>query len=229
MISVITCTMRNTNMQNVFENYLSQMYKEKELIIVLNQDDMNIWEWKRKANKFPNVSVYQLPNWITLGECMNFAVKKAKFDYIAKFDDDDYYAPYYLTEAMEVFVKTDADIVGKRTVFVYMENTQSLMLRAKPHMENVRDATLVFKKKAWQVVPFRHLNKKSFWKFQNKARKKGFKFGITSRYNYTYIRRSPNEHTFNINDEDFLKKCTFLKKTQDYKKHVRNDPGPEES
>ncbi len=55
-----------------------------------------------------NVSIYQLPEEKTLGECLNFGIEMAQYDIVAKLDDDDYYSPYYLTEAMEVFTTTDA-------------------------------------------------------------------------------------------------------------------------
>lgn len=224
MITVITCTFRNHSMKNIFDNYNNQIFEKKELIIVLNDDNMDIKKWKQEAKKYSNVTIYQLPSRITLGMCMNYAVKRANYNYIAKFDDDDYYAPYYLTEAIEVFNQSDVDIVGKRTVYVYMDSSQSLMLRPKPQMKNVRDATLVFKKKVWQQIPFKPRNQKSFWEFQNKARMRGFKIGTSSKYNYTYIRRSPEEHTFNIDQEKFLGKCEFVKNSEDFKSYIEKTP-----
>ncbi len=224
MVSVITCTIRNKNMENVFQNFNQQTYKKKELIIVLNNDKMNIKKWRRAAKKYKNVRIYQLSSKITLGDCMNYAVGKAKYDYIAKFDDDDFYGPHYLTETMQTFKETGTDIVGKRSVFVYMEQTKSLMLRARPEMENVRDATLLFHKRVWKKVRFKPRNRKSFWIWQNKAREKGFKIETTSKYNYTYSRRAPEDHTFSISDKSFMKKVTFVAKMDDYKEYVQRDP-----
>lgn len=45
------------------------------------------------AKKLRNIHVYRAPQHHSLGACLNHAVKKAKYSYIAKFDDDDYYAP----------------------------------------------------------------------------------------------------------------------------------------
>lgn len=84
MISVITCRIRPELMDNVFENYSHQVFKKKELIIILNHDDMDLKQWIQKAKQYPNVFVYQLPSKKTVGECKNFAVKKAKYSYIGK-------------------------------------------------------------------------------------------------------------------------------------------------
>lgn len=92
MISVITCTNRPDRIKNIFRNYRQQSLKKKELIIILNRKNMNLRRWRKKARKHSNVSVYQIKNRI-IGHCYNFAVTKAKYAYISKFDDDDYYGP----------------------------------------------------------------------------------------------------------------------------------------
>lgn len=42
MVSVITCTIREEYIENVFKNYEQQLWKDKELIIILNKDTMNL-------------------------------------------------------------------------------------------------------------------------------------------------------------------------------------------
>lgn len=95
-VSVITCTNKPIYMNNIFENYWNQTWSEKELIIILNKDDMDLAQWRRKANGDPNIFIYQLPENLSLGQCLNFAIDQTQCDFIAIFDDDDYYAPLYL-------------------------------------------------------------------------------------------------------------------------------------
>ncbi len=102
---------------------------EKELIIILNKDDMDIEMWKERSKGNENVSIYQLPEEKTLGECLNFGIEKARYNIVAKFDDDDYYSPYYLTEAMQIFLTTDAQVVGKGKAFMYFEKEKLLTLQ----------------------------------------------------------------------------------------------------
>ena len=119
MVSLIACTIRTNMMNNIFENFSRQNWKEKELIIILNNDKMDIEKWKEKAADYENVTIYQLPQEKTLGNCLNFGIEKAKYDIVAKFDDDDYYSPYYLTEAMEIF-KTDKCTVSWQRKILYV-------------------------------------------------------------------------------------------------------------
>src|ERR1700730_13001262 len=48
-ISIIACTMRPEFINNIFANYNRQSYKNKELIIILNHDDIDIDKVKIKA------------------------------------------------------------------------------------------------------------------------------------------------------------------------------------
>ncbi|MCM3439699.1 glycosyltransferase [Metabacillus halosaccharovorans] len=229
MISVITITNRPEFLDNVFENYERQVFKKKELIIVLNSDSMNIEEWKKRAENYLKVSVFQLPEQVSLGACTNFAAKKTKHNYIAKMDDDDYYAPYYLTDTMDAFNKTDADIVGKATTFCYFESSKALVIR-DPGKENkfvkgvVKGATLAFKKKVFNTVKFPNISTREDTLFMRKARKKGFKIYSTHKYNHTYCRRDFKDHASLVTDEKILKKSKLVSYTDDFKTPVQKVP-----
>ncbi|OIJ18532.1 hypothetical protein BKP45_18990 [Anaerobacillus alkalidiazotrophicus] len=224
MVSIITCTIRPEYINHVFENYERQTWKDKELIIVLNREDMDLMEWKKKAEQYQNVSVYQKPYEITVGECKNFAIKKAKFDYIAKFDDDDYYSPHFLSEGMKAFEDKNADITGKCAYFAYIERTKELVTRF--NVENrfvsaVCDSTLIFKKEIFNHVQFTtKQNQGSDRQFQIESQEKGYKIYSTSKYNYTNIRRDVKYHTWKISEENFLKNCRFVANTDHYKNLV---------
>src|SRR4051812_2535789 len=98
--------------ETVFRNFEQQNYQEKELIIILNKNSMNIDSWKKRAEQSTNVRVYQIHEDTTLGDCLNFGVTLSKYDCIAKFDDDDYYGPKYISSMMEDFETHEADIIG---------------------------------------------------------------------------------------------------------------------
>ncbi|WP_051317253.1 glycosyltransferase [Ectobacillus panaciterrae] len=206
MISIIVCTKRERAMQNVFENYERQQYEEKELIIVLNYDRMNINNWKKEADKYKNVSVFQLPQQTTLGECYNFAIPKARYPYIAKFDDDDYYSPYYLSEAARGFEESGAAVVGKSTVFIYYigrafltifnEGKEFVHIRGEKELykKYLPGATLVFKKDIYPAISFEHINVGEDTMFLEACLKQGLPAYSTSRYNYVYLRYPQTTH-----------------------------------
>ena len=113
LISIITCTKRENFIENVYENYQRQEWQDKELIIILNNNAMSLKKWQTKAKSYENVSVYQLSEAISLGNCLNFGIEQSKYDYIAKFDDDDYYSPKYLTQAMSELRGREHLLLGK--------------------------------------------------------------------------------------------------------------------
>ncbi|WP_416151231.1 glycosyltransferase [Salipaludibacillus sp. HK11] len=219
-VSVITCTNREHFQNNIFENFLRQTVESKELIIVLNNDKMDVDIWKKKADEYSNISVMKLPESTSLGACLNEGVKRTQFDYIAKFDDDDFYAKYYLEEALGGFEKSNADIVGKRTVYTFFESKQLLGVH-RPFFENqsvnnVRGATLIFRKKIIQLVPFPSINKGEDGSFLWRCVRKGYKIYSTSKSNFVCVRRA-NVATHTERNQLLIKGCRDLIHTDDYK------------
>lgn len=221
MISVITCTNRNTMMENVFLNYSIQTMKNKELIIVLNKDNMDLKVWRTEAKKYPYVSVYQMPERMTVSDCKNFAVQKASYDHIAKFDDDDYYAPSYLQSAWTTFTRhKKADIVGKSSVYYYFQESKLLCLFPSltecTWTDNVADSTLVFKKSIFHHVRFSKQKIGSDKKFQRDCIETGYKIFATDKYNHAIIRSRYRNHTWKINEQKLISMCSDIVYTDDY-------------
>lgn len=233
-VSIITCTNRSNYMSNIFDNYKRQNYNKKELIIILNNNKLNNDDWKQKSKLYNNVRIFKLDENISLGYCYNFGVNKAKYDYIAKFDDDDYYGPKYLEETMKAFKNTQASIVGKGTYFVYFEKLKKLGI-TKASKENsyvtfVAGPTLVFKKKILEKVKFRDISLTEDKYFQQDSLKNGFKIYSTNRYNFVYIRHgASSKHSWKISDKDFLKHCKIIDTIKEYQSYVNkksNSPNP---
>ncbi|MDM5228013.1 glycosyltransferase [Cytobacillus sp. NJ13] len=221
-VSIITCTNKPIYMNNIFENYWNQTWSEKELIIILNRDDMDLAQWRRKANGDPNIFIYQLPKNLSLGQCLNFAIDQTQCDFIAIFDDDDYYAPLYLNNMMLAFDYTDADIIGKKTHYVYFESCKALYLR-NLNQENqfvnwVCGGKKIVKRNVFDKVRFRNISNNEDVKFCKDCVKHGFKIYSTDRYHLVYVRRAnPEYHTWKINDKKLIKSCKFITYTDDYK------------
>jgi len=214
-------------MENVIQNYRNQTWKNKELIIILNQNNMDIKKWKRKIENVPNVFVYQLEEEKTLGECLNFAIKKARHDFIAKFDDDDYYSGNYIKDSIAVFDRLNVDVVGKRTIYMYFNHEKILALH-KPGKENryvtqgLKGATLVFKKEISEKILFPKLNLGEDTIFIRECVRNGFKLYSMDRNNYVCLRLGKDgHHTWNIDNNILLKKSSIICKTIDYKSFIQ--------
>ncbi len=222
MISIICCTKRQNFMENVFQNYERQVWKDKELIIVLNRNDMDINNWIERAKQHLCVSVYQLPEETTLGECLNYGIEKSKNAYIAKFDDDDYYAPNYLTESITALNDKGADIVGKRSVYMYFEEWRTLAIY-RPGRENrfvkrgLKGATLLFKREIWEEIKFPSKNQHEDDVFLKFCRQKGYKLYSTDKCNFVVLRTASPQHQHTSGDNNWLiSKCSIVCETDDY-------------
>lgn len=222
MVSIIACTMRDQMVDNVFKNYERQAWKEKELIIILNNDQMLMDKWQSKANQFHNVSIYQVPEEKTLGDCMNFGIEKAKYDIIAKLDDDDYYSSYYLTEAMDAFNTTDAEFIGKGTSFLYFEENELLTLYKRSNeneagIDFLKGGTLLFKKSIYPKNKFPSQKTGSDSHFRRQCISNNIKMYSTSRYNYVCVRRADlRSHTYQLPPGEFMKNCEVIERTSNY-------------
>ncbi|GGF97978.1 polysaccharide deacetylase family protein [Paenibacillus abyssi] len=234
MISIICCTMRQHFIENVFKNYERQDVKEKELIVILNRDDMDQKKWEQRAKGSQGVSIYRLPESTSLGGCLNYGVRKSKYDLIAKFDDDDYYASKYLKRQIREIEKQKADIVCKRSVFVYFEKDKKLAVHLHGEENKfvftpggIKGATLVFKKKIQQKVKFPELNVSEDYQFIKASVQKGYKVYTTDKYNYACIRRkTPGHHTWRVRDDSLLGRSKLICKTSDFKPYIQKVSKP---
>ncbi|WP_236914999.1 glycosyltransferase [Clostridium sp. Cult2] len=223
-VSVITCTNLPYSLSNILENFIRQDYEKKELIIIINNNNIDEKEWIETTSKYDYIRVFKLDEKISLGKCLNFGVDRAKYDIIAKFDDDDYYGPKYLSDSTQYFNSTNAKVVGKGTTLIYFVASEILSIR-EPGKENkyvkfVNGSTLVFKKEVFDKVRFRDISLTEDVHFCNDCIKKGIKVYSSSRYHHVYFRHPSKEnHTWKIKDEEFLSSyCS----TDVLKKHLDN-------
>lgn len=223
-VTVITPTNSITSLKNILENFNRQDLKEKELIIIINNNSIDENQWKNLVSKYENIKIYKLSENISLGRCLNFGVNKAKFNIIAKFDDDDYYGPKYLSDSLKAFDETDAKLIGKGATFVYLVGKKILTIR-NPHEENkytnfVNGSTLIFKKNIFKKVKFQDKNIAEGINFCKDCLKNKIKIYSTNRYHHVYFRH-PNQrkHTWKIEDEKFLKLCC---KPEQFSKYIES-------
>ncbi len=213
-------------MDNVFENYERQRYKDKEMIIVLNRDDMDINKWRKKASQYKNVSVYQVPQKYKLGKCLNYGIERAKHSIIAKFDDDDYYGRYYLEESVNKMHSHNVPVIGKNGCFIYFEPKKALMLfrggRQDRYQGFIKGGTLMFKKYVWKNIKFNEKKRHgSDVAFLSGCRKRGYKIYSVSKYNYVCVRREDvKSHTQKTPTEEYMDRCKLVKHTTDYIPYV---------
>lgn len=204
-VSVITCTNRPQHFERLVGNYMRQKYKMKELIVVLNKNSMKLQDYLGKIKQCKDISIYKLPESKTIGDCLNYAISKAKYDYISRFDDDDYYSPFYLQSMMRALRKSKSDIVGKRACLVFLESSSRLLLRhpkeENTFVEQIAGATLTCRKQIFNKVRFNAVSLGETVGFLKRCTNKGYRIYSTDRSHFVIRRRAQKgSHTWKISD-----------------------------
>ncbi|WP_221563885.1 UDP-glucose 4-epimerase GalE [Alkalihalobacillus sp. TS-13] len=233
MVSVITCTMRDSCLENVFNNYARQKWDDKELIIVLTKAEMDLERWETEAKKHKNVSVFRVEDGSSLGKCLNFAVEQTNYEIIANFEDDDYYAPEYLTESVSTLEKTNADVIGKTTVFLFMPERKVLTIfnsnnehqyvndQTRFGKQYLQGGTLVMKRHIFEKVTFRNQIKELDRLFCQDCVDKGFKVYSAGMEDFVYIRNdSGSGHTWKVSNDIILNACEVVAHTDDFEPYI---------
>ncbi|PZD96529.1 glycosyltransferase family 2 protein [Paenibacillus sambharensis] len=228
-VSIITCTNRRGYMRNLINNYKRQRHPKKELIIIINCNSIPLAPYRKLTAGIQNIRIYQLPERYTLGACLNYAVDKANYSCIAKFDDDDYYAPYYLTESLETLKRAKADVLGKKAHYMYLRGSKKLLLRFQQYENRqtklLPGATLVFKRSVFNKVRFPNRNVGEDDLFCLRSRRAGYKVYSGSRYNFAAIRRKNSaNHTWIISDRELISHHKIIPGVRSFRKFVQKPP-----
>ncbi|EJL29970.1 glycosyltransferase [Brevibacillus sp. BC25] len=217
-VSIITCTNRPHFFNNIIANYKTQLFRVKELVIVINKDSMSLEKYRKKVRGYKNISIYKVPERVSLGRCLNYAVSKTKYQFIAKFDDDDYYSPYYLKQQMNDLHRTGADIVGKRAYMAYLQARKLLILRF-PKQQNkflgaLAGGTILFRKRVFNRVRFANVSLGEDGRFIRASRARGYKIYASAPRNYIAVRRkNKKSHTWTAGDRYLMSGSRVLAKS----------------
>ncbi|EYE89442.1 glycosyltransferase [Fervidicella metallireducens AeB] len=220
-VSIITPTNKKYNIDNIFDNYARQNYQNKELIIILNKNDLSLEAYRKKSLNYTNVSIFQLDENKSLGACRNFGISMARYEYIANFDDDDYYSPYYLTNGIGILNSVEVDIIGKFTSFVYFKSSKLLTIY-KPGNENkfsynLFDGSLIMKKSIFDKIRYSNRTYLVEKEFLKRCYERNVKIYASDKYDYVIVRDSDlDNHTWKIEDDRLFKYCQFYAQTNDF-------------
>ncbi|MDP7040232.1 MAG: glycosyltransferase, partial [Myxococcota bacterium] len=227
MISVVCSTNRPHRIGNVLDNYQRQSYENKELLVILNEDSMSVEGVKKLIadRGIDNARVFQLPSERSLGECLNLAIDKSEGEFWTKIDDDNYYAENFLSDLMLAFDYTDAAIVGKCAYYCYLSGSKTLAIRffgeENKYVNFLSGSAMICKREVFDKVRFPEQSISEDTIFLKDCIKNNFKLYSADKYNYVCM-RNPNldEHTWKIDEDEYLRKCKVISYTDDYKTPV---------
>ncbi|KHD34459.1 glycosyl transferase [Clostridium acetobutylicum] len=224
-ITIITVTNKQKYIKNIMDNFRRCLYPKKEFIIILNDTKLQTSLYKNYFSKTKNLKLLKVDSSYSLGECLNLAISKSNYNYIAKMDDDDYYGSHYILDSMNAFNYTDASIIGKTTHFIYFEDRKLLNLwcqgNENTYATSVAGATFVMKKSIFNKVKFNNLSNGEDIDLLSQCNNLGIKIYSCSKFNYVYNRHaSTDNHSWKISNDLLVKRSIKLCITKNYKRIV---------
>jgi len=227
-INVVCVSNRGLDyLPNIINNYKRQSYEFKRLHIIfnskVNKDDVENYI---KESKIENYFVSYSPS-KTLGECLNYSIKKMPEEYAiwCKMDDDDYYGKNYIMHNLEGMLKSKCLIVGRSCIFVYIPETKKVVIKnnggVSKRTKFVYGATLFIDRKVFSQMKFPTRNSGEDSDFLRKANKKRIMIYSSTMNDFISIRHLNSKfHTWKTNKFFIGCKTTTIKLPDDFKEHI---------
>lgn len=219
LASIVVTSNRPYFIDRIVDNVTNQSYPNIEVIVIAQKYTAeqldNLKQKLSKSNKLKNVIVVQNDSDDTLGKRLNQGIKLSKGEYVAKFDDDDFYFPNYLQDMLIPFKFGDYGIIGKKEIFIFLESQNKTFVRYKGqrHLETdfLTGATLVFARDALKKLSFGDLNRGEDSNILEQAKKLGIKMYVTDPFNFVVFRsKELSNHTWQVDDNFFTNKGVFV-------------------
>ena len=161
----VSCIVPTSNrpdfIPDIIETFNSQLYENKELIIVADfiEDLPNLSSYISSGINF-----YITGKKMYVGEKRNIACEAASGDIIVHLDDDDWYSPQWLDISVEALSDSYIKVAGLSSLHFYDTVRDELWLyhhnyiiKKKKH-RHMCGATLAYRKSTWEQYPFQNLH-----------------------------------------------------------------------
>ena len=126
---IIPCYNIENYIEKCIESIEKQTYKNIEIIVVDDgSKDKTVEILNNLQKKYSNIKVYQNSKNRGAAYARNFAIKKAKGEYIGFVDSDDYITEDYYEKLMQKAIEEDADLVATDIEVVFEGTNQPSIL-----------------------------------------------------------------------------------------------------
>jgi len=225
-IAALLVTMRQQLLAGCIERFRADHYPHKELVVVLHGAGVSLDDARALIQPGENISIYQLGKELSLGACLNFAAAQSDAEYWAKFDDDDFYGPNYLSDIMLYRRAIDFPVGGKPAAFIYCEASDEFrwderyaVTRARQYRRagrneriHIAGGTLVGKREVLESVPFSVTRRRgSDSDFLKRTEAAGLDFLAFDFFNFALFRSGkPGFHTWNADMDEFKQRTIHV-------------------
>lgn len=208
-VSALVSTFRPGQLEHIFSSIGSQIGLEAELVLLTHGFEPDPALLLRLQGKYGVKELRWLtaPRSVPLGECLNMCVSAASGAVLTKMDDDDYYAPHYLSDQVYALEYSRADIVGKQAHYMYLAEHNATVLRFADwehrYTRMVMGPTIMGLADAFREVPFAAVGRGEDTGFLQDILSGGGVVYSSDRFNYCQQRVSSG-HTWAIGDAELL-------------------------
>lgn len=226
LVSIILSTRRWLFINRIVESISKQTYGRIEVIFALREDwpAEKVTELENRLTGVGNIErvrIMKFPSTVSLGHKLNAAIDAARGEFIAKFDDDDWYFPNYLQDMILTFDFSGADLCGKWTFPVWLEGSDTLILRNPDHEHKLTNfvcgASFVAKKSWFKKVPFADKSQGEDTNVLKKTLEIGGKIYSADHFNFINYRAADTQHhTWRADNDLFLRTGRLVGKMKDF-------------
>lgn len=227
-VSMVLSTAKPKYLNNIIANLDRIKYPKVEYIIIIHNSRVDTQVYAERLRGRKNVRLLVLPENYSLGDCLNYGVELAKYDYIGKMDDDDYYGANFIGDLMLAFQYTNAQIVGKGVHFVYFEANQALGLRLPlavsysledgrfyvnryTYGPSLSGGALIAKRGVFTKVRFSSVSLGEDVRFMKDCTRKNIPIYAVDPFNYVYMRHGDRmDHTWNVNSQFVFRQAKII-------------------
>ncbi|MGW9405398.1 glycosyltransferase family protein [Arthrobacter sp. NPDC055585] len=208
-VSLLVSTIRPHQLRSVFGTIGSQEGVETELILATHGFHLPADQLRSLQAEFgvDNVSVLERPRSVSLGRCLNDCVTASSGQVLSKMDDDDFYSPRYLVDALHALTYSKADIVGKQAHYVFLDQANTAVLRYADrehrYTTSVMGPTITGGRDTFENVNFQDLSLGEDTTFLRDVVREGGRIYSADRFNYFQYRGSA-DHTWKISDAKIM-------------------------
>lgn len=201
-VACLLVTRRPALLDACLRRFRADLYPHKELVVVVHDNDADLRDIRRSIGAHEPIRILRLGEQYGLGACLNFAFEHTDATYWAKWDDDDYYGPHYLSDFMLYRRAIDFDIAGKPMAFTWLDEAAELLwderwgarthvLRTAIDSKNagVAGATLMGHRRVLESTPFPDARRRGTdSEFLRRSHERGWNLLATDPFNFVRYR-----------------------------------------
>ena len=219
-VAMICVSKRPENLPLILDNFSRQRYSNIKYHIIWNvglRDKDHCLNAAKEA-KFNNLQVSFVDEQYNIGTCLNLGIQSSEAKYWFKIDDDDYYGKYYITDLVNMYRLTGADVVCKpRAFFTFSGDSNLFILHSSSNMltwlkpnEYACGATLSGRvDKSVPLFSVAHRNSCD-WDWLEKVAASECRAFVTDCYNFCNIRYGVDHHTSKLPTDWLLDNASSL-------------------